>query len=182
MGWPAGLKLNKELNIFLGHFFLWLLALWEGKSVLFKCLMFQECLMRLLEVFPYILSGIAPVGFLGASFLISVISDVISLATAHLSLFYSISSKIYRWQVSIIMSLFILFRGASFDFTLADPVRKKKKCDEKTYWFSRVWSRPASFRSFAVFGPGFPFPNSCCLLHALFTCNLFSIISYERHE
>lgn len=31
MGWPAGLKLNSELNSFLGELFLWLVHVWSGK-------------------------------------------------------------------------------------------------------------------------------------------------------
>lgn len=30
MGWPAGLKLNTELDKFLGELFLWLINLWKG--------------------------------------------------------------------------------------------------------------------------------------------------------
>ena len=33
MDWPAGLKLNTELAIFLGDLFLWVIDLWKGKSV-----------------------------------------------------------------------------------------------------------------------------------------------------
>ena len=40
MGWPAGLKLNKELNNFLGDFFLWLIDLWSRKF-------FHLCLLNL---------------------------------------------------------------------------------------------------------------------------------------
>lgn len=31
MGWPAGLKLNKELNLFFGEFFLWLIYIWDSE-------------------------------------------------------------------------------------------------------------------------------------------------------
>jgi phosphatidylinositol N-acetylglucosaminyltransferase subunit Q len=35
MGWPAGLKLNSELDSFLGELFLRLIELWKGKNSYF---------------------------------------------------------------------------------------------------------------------------------------------------
>lgn len=36
MDWPAGLKLNNELAVFLGDLFLWVIDYWAGKLTLFK--------------------------------------------------------------------------------------------------------------------------------------------------
>ena len=35
MGWPAGLKLNTNLDKFLGEVFLWLVTIWSGKTFSF---------------------------------------------------------------------------------------------------------------------------------------------------
>lgn len=42
---------------------------------------------------------------------ISLFSDLLSLLTAHIYCFYVASARMYYWQLSIIISLFHLFRG-----------------------------------------------------------------------
>lgn len=43
MGWPAGLKLNKELAVFLGDLFLWVIDYWSSKSCLLAALRIPCC-------------------------------------------------------------------------------------------------------------------------------------------
>ncbi|KAI8929435.1 N-acetylglucosaminyl transferase component-domain-containing protein [Entophlyctis helioformis] len=99
MGWPAGLKLNGELNSFLGELFGWLIVSWSD--------IFSATAVYL----PDILFVIGQSGMLGATMTLSMLSDLLMLATLHLQLFYTISAKIYFWQVTVIQSLFTLFRG-----------------------------------------------------------------------
>jgi len=40
MGAPGGLKLNKELDKFLGDLFLWLIQIWSSKFIAFIYLIF----------------------------------------------------------------------------------------------------------------------------------------------
>lgn len=42
---------------------------------------------------------------------ISMLSDLLSLLTVHIYCFYTASARIFYWQLTIIMSLFHLFRG-----------------------------------------------------------------------
>ncbi len=42
---------------------------------------------------------------------ISMFSDLLSLLTVHIYCFYTASARIFHWQLTIIMSLFHLFRG-----------------------------------------------------------------------
>lgn len=49
--------------------------------------------------------------FAGASMPLALSSDLISLFTLHIHCFYIASARIYNWQLSIIVSLFHLFRG-----------------------------------------------------------------------
>jgi len=99
MGAPGGLKLNKELDKFLGDLFLWLIQIWSiVLSKVFSCT--DEIIFCI---------GIA--GILGASISLSLASDLIALATFHLHIFYKVASKIYYWQFSILLSLFNLLRG-----------------------------------------------------------------------
>ena len=43
--------------------------------------------------------------------ILSALSDLLSLSTVHVYLFYMVAARIYYWQLSVIWSLFNLFRG-----------------------------------------------------------------------
>jgi phosphatidylinositol glycan class Q protein len=99
MDWPAGLKLNTELATFLGDLFLWVIDYWAG------------CIAMLRPYLPGIIHFIGFSSFAGATMPISLFSDLISLLTLHIYSFYVASARIYNWQLTIIISLFHLFRG-----------------------------------------------------------------------
>ncbi|CCG82565.1 Putative uncharacterized protein [Taphrina deformans PYCC 5710] len=98
-GYPAGLKLNSELAGFFSDLFLWLIASW------------RDLLEAVHPYLPLVVRAIGIGGFLGASLSISLMSDVLSLLTLHLYIFYTTSARIYEWQLTILISLFHLFRG-----------------------------------------------------------------------
>ncbi|KAF2770915.1 putative N-acetylglucosaminyltransferase subunit [Teratosphaeria nubilosa] len=99
MDWPAGLKLNNELAKFLGDLFLWVIDYWDGSMI------------QLRPLLPHIVRLIGVSSFAGASMPISLFSDLVSLLTIHIYSFYIASARIYNWQLTIIHSLFHLFRG-----------------------------------------------------------------------
>jgi phosphatidylinositol glycan class Q protein len=99
MDWPAGLKLNNELAKFLGDLFLWVIDYWDN------------CMRQLQPALPHIIRLIGVSSFAGASLPISMFSDLVSLLTIHIYSFYIASARIYNWQLTIIVSLFHLFRG-----------------------------------------------------------------------
>lgn len=99
MDWPAGLKLNTELAIFLGDLFLWVIDLWK------------ECVTGLQPLLPHVIYFIGFSSFAGATMPISMFSDLLSFLTVHIYCFYTASARIFHWQLTIIMSLFHLFRG-----------------------------------------------------------------------
>lgn len=99
MDYPAGLKLNTELAKFLGDLFLWVIEYWSG------------CMDNLHPVLPYLVRLIGISSFAGASLPISMFSDFLSLLTLHIYSFYVASARIYNWQLTVILSLFHLFRG-----------------------------------------------------------------------
>ncbi|KAI9754075.1 MAG: Sterol 3-beta-glucosyltransferase [Chaenotheca gracillima] len=99
MDWPAGLKLNTELTQFLGELFLWVIEYWAG------------CVASLRPALPHIIYFIGFSSFAGASMPISMFSDLLSILTLHIYSFYTASARIYNWQLTIIISLFHLFRG-----------------------------------------------------------------------
>ncbi|KAJ3520295.1 hypothetical protein NM208_g13767 [Fusarium decemcellulare] len=99
MGWPAGLKLNSELAIFLGDLFLWVIDYWSS------------CIDTLTPALPKLVWFIGFSSFAGASMPIAMFSDMLSTLTIHIYSFYLASGRIYHWQLTILQSLFHLFRG-----------------------------------------------------------------------
>lgn len=116
MNWPAGLKLNNELAVFLGDLFLWVINYWRGNSVHFwvfplLLLILIECISGLQPCLPQVIYFIGFSGFAGATMPIALFSDLLSLLTIHIYCFYTASARIFHWQLTIIISLFHLFRG-----------------------------------------------------------------------
>lgn len=58
--------------------------------------------------------------FCGATMIFSIISDLISFSTLHISLLYSVSTRIYYWHFNILSSTFNIFRGKKHN-----PLRKR---------------------------------------------------------
>ncbi|KAM3484840.1 hypothetical protein MY8738_001742 [Beauveria namnaoensis] len=99
MGWPAGLKLNGELASFLGALFLWVITYWSN------------CIDALAPALPKLVWFIGFSSFAGASMPLAMLSDLLSALTVHIYSFYLASARIYHWQLTILQSLFHLFRG-----------------------------------------------------------------------
>jgi phosphatidylinositol glycan class Q protein len=99
MGWPAGLKLNNELAVFLGDLFLWVIDYWSS------------CIETLRPALPQIILFVGFSAFAGASMPVALFSDLLSLLTVHIYSFYLASARIFHWQLNILISLFHLFRG-----------------------------------------------------------------------
>jgi phosphatidylinositol glycan class Q protein len=99
MGWPGGLKLNTELADFLGDLFLWVIDYWAG------------CISLLRPHLPILIQVIGLSAFAGATLPISMFLDLVSLLTLHIYSFYIASARIFHWQLTIMISLFHLFRG-----------------------------------------------------------------------
>lgn len=99
MVYPAGLKLNTELARFLGDLFLWVIDYWAG------------CVATIQPTFPYLIRFIGFASFAGATMPLSLCSDMVSVLTLHVHCFYIASARMYSWQLTILISLFHLFRG-----------------------------------------------------------------------
>ncbi|KTW29199.1 hypothetical protein T552_01155 [Pneumocystis carinii B80] len=99
MNWPAGLKLNSELAGFLGNLFLRLLEIWKGWIITIN------------SYLPILIQIAAIPSFMGFSIFVSFLNDALSLLTLHIYIFYIASALIYNWQLTILISLFHLFRG-----------------------------------------------------------------------
>lgn len=114
---PAGLKLNNELADFLGNqLFLWVIEYWSSERELFlECERYYTdilgCVGALRPSLPHLVRFIGFASFAGASMPLALCSDLISFFTLHIHCFYVASARIYGWQLTIIVSLFHLFRG-----------------------------------------------------------------------
>ena len=100
MSYPAGLKLNNELAAFLGDLFLWVIEYWSTSMALL-----------VIPYLPAIVYFIGVSSFAGASMPIAILSDLLTMLTLHIYSFYVASARIFNWQLTIIYSLFQLFRG-----------------------------------------------------------------------
>ena len=115
MDWPAGLKLNNELAVFLGDLILWVIDCWRGiyqpHPNFNSVLIFAECVSSLRPYLPHVIYFVGFSSFAGATMPIALFSDLLSLLTVHIYCFYTASARIFHWQLTIIVSLFHLFRG-----------------------------------------------------------------------
>ncbi|KAJ1675349.1 pig-Q [Spiromyces aspiralis] len=115
-GWPAGFKLNQELNYFQGELFSWLIEFWK---VILAPL--DSSIYRIVVMTGWL-------GVLGITMQTAIVSDLLSLSTLHIYWFYMVAARIYHWQVVVLNSLANLFRGKrinklrnrvdSYDFSL----------------------------------------------------------------
>ncbi|KAL1742986.1 N-acetylglucosaminyl transferase component-domain-containing protein, partial [Schizophyllum fasciatum] len=101
--WPAGLKLNTELSRFYARSFSQIISVWGG------------LIGRAAPSFPAIVYMTGVAGFLGISFSISIINDLLALLTAHIHVCYTVSNAIYSRMLKTAGSLWNLFRGKRFN-------------------------------------------------------------------
>ncbi|KAI0827292.1 N-acetylglucosaminyl transferase component-domain-containing protein [Trametes gibbosa] len=97
--WPAGLKLNTELSQFYCHSLIGVVSAWGW------------LLARVAPYFPALIWLIGAGGCCGMTMIISLLSDTLSMLTAHLYACYFISATVFSHQLSLAGSLWNLFRG-----------------------------------------------------------------------
>lgn len=103
MGAPVGLKLNNAFNKMLGKYFSYHVQLWW----LFLDVS-GEKLDLILQVYRY-------VGYLGLTFQIAVISDMICIATFHSYCIYVYAARLLNMQISGLIALLRLFVGRKYN-------------------------------------------------------------------
>lgn len=99
MGAPAGLKLNQEMTVFFGNFFIYHVYIWIGY-------------LSILE--PYynsIIMAIIYSSLLGLSIMLSLANDTLRALTFHTYCFYVYAAKVYKLQLQALISLSRLMRG-----------------------------------------------------------------------
>ncbi|KAI0253915.1 N-acetylglucosaminyl transferase component-domain-containing protein [Lactifluus subvellereus] len=101
--WPEGLKLNTELSSFLVHMLLGVLELWAFT------------LRSLSPHFPSIAYAAGLSGYGGVTVPLSLLLDIFSALTLHISLSHAILNKALSYQTYALRSLWNLFRGKRFN-------------------------------------------------------------------
>ncbi|KAG8998693.1 phosphatidylinositol N-acetylglucosaminyltransferase subunit gpi1 [Tulasnella sp. JGI-2019a] len=97
--WPAGLKLNTQLSHFLCLSFVGLTDAWA------------TCLTVTGPYFPSLINLAGICGWAGFTMLISLASDALSILTVHLYFSYMVATTVFSQQLSVLASLWRLFRG-----------------------------------------------------------------------
>lgn len=108
MGWPAGLKLNSQLDMFLGEMFLWMLYLWAKTWRTFFSLDFSLLDLNGLLFRVFALTFCA---FGGFSSILGLFVDLFSISYFHLYICYLVATKLYQAHLHCLLSLIRLFRG-----------------------------------------------------------------------
>jgi len=103
MGWPGGLKLNAELDFFIGRVCLFFLLKWKAFLVaLLQLPLFKEVLIYTLAICS---------GIFGISMAVSILRDLLVIGTMHVRLFHAIAAETYSIQLHAFGSFWKLFRG-----------------------------------------------------------------------
>ncbi|TNY23606.1 N-acetylglucosaminyl transferase component-domain-containing protein, partial [Rhodotorula diobovata] len=100
--WPMGIKLNSEVAGLICRAFLFLSRVWE-----------EAVLKPTLANLPVKLIGCA--GFLGASSLLALAADLVSLLTLPFFACYVTATLVYRWSLRSLSALFNVFRGRKYN-------------------------------------------------------------------
>ncbi|CDO68621.1 hypothetical protein BN946_scf184996.g52 [Trametes cinnabarina] len=101
--WPAGLKLNTELSHFYCNTLVGVVSAWGW------------LLERSAPYFPALIGAIGIAGCCGMTMIVSLLSDTLSLLTAHTYACYYLSATVFRHQLSLAGSLWNLFRGKRYN-------------------------------------------------------------------
>ena len=104
MGVPGGLKLNNELDHFLGTCFLNMTTLWRA--------LYKEVLNVYLDTWLYTVLFVSPFGL---ALMLCLIHDILKFTMICITCLYIISAKLYSYQVSTLMSLSRLFMGTKYN-------------------------------------------------------------------
>ena len=100
---PAGFKLNKDLNRFIGAFFVDCIDVWNQLHV------YVPNMDRLL------LQILALAGAGGLSCLLALAADIFFFTTLHIYLFYTAMGGAYKTTLRVLQSLALLFQGQKYN-------------------------------------------------------------------
>lgn len=89
-----------------------------GKNVRTESVQFLTMLTLLVDIFipllpflPLVVYGLGVSAFFGTTMFLSVASDLLSLLTFHIYIFYLLATTLFSWHLALLGALFNLFRG-----------------------------------------------------------------------
>lgn len=112
VGWPAGFKMNDDLNVVLSFVTRSVLRTWRD-TVTHEAMQSENVLHRIYTVWMV-------VSCCGASFSLAFVADCSNIATQHLRLAFRFMSLIYKCFQSLLSCLLLMFRGRK-----TNPLRKR---------------------------------------------------------
>lgn len=119
MGYPAGLKLNGNLTRFLGQLHLWLLNLWR-LPLLNNSSLWPVDEQTSLSPSPLMVTLGIISALMGLSIGLAAADDLVQLLLLPVTVCSRIASRLYFWEVSVMLSLWRLFRGRRWN-----PLRER---------------------------------------------------------
>lgn len=120
---PFGIKLNGELSRFLSELFIWIIDL--SYALFIEPLTLTSTLNSIVEIVAHCAT------LFGATFALALTVDVLIFLSLHISLFYIISAKLYRWQITVMKTLFYLFCGKKINIL-------RKRIDNDTFQLDQM--------------------------------------------
>lgn len=126
MEMPVGLKLNRPLNTALGQFFLYHIYLWKTYMIIIK------------PLFVISVETLVFCGVFGLTCILSVLSDLVSLATIHIYCFYGYAARLYGLQALGLTALWRLFRGKKWN-------QLRSRVDSYSYAIDQLFIGTLSF-------------------------------------
>lgn len=121
MNSPAGFKLNNELASFLGQLIFWVLDLWKTTTLAW-IITNIDSLLSIVEILT---------SYCGITLFISILLDLTNVIFLNVYGFYIACTRLYFWQISIVMSLFKLFYGKKYNIL-------RNRVDSNNYEFDQL--------------------------------------------
>eukprot|EP00916_Digyalum_oweni_P010145 GHVL01017030.1.p1 GENE.GHVL01017030.1~~GHVL01017030.1.p1 ORF type:complete len:728 (-),score=71.61 GHVL01017030.1:23-2170(-) len=103
MAFPAGLKLNRALNEFIGMTILVTIDIWNELTTLIS------------PIEPFIVRFLGVLSFTGFSLLLAITCDILNLCTLHIFYIYLGCARLLNLMTATMYSLFNLFKGTKWN-------------------------------------------------------------------
>ncbi len=102
LGWPAGVKLNYKLDLFLGQILLFYIQHWS---------LFITTLANSPAIVWTIIALTSLLSTQGLTMLVALFFDIVSVACTHIFWLFAALQRTYNLQIRILSSLWMLFQG-----------------------------------------------------------------------
>ena len=154
MGWPSGFKLNAAFDAFLGANFMRGIEAWRSFT--------DFCSPANIYFFYAVLAS----STLGLSMMLAVCSDLLSIITFHVYVFYRVAAVLYKSVADVMSSLWKLFRGKKYNVL-------RKRIDSCNYNLDQLLLGTILFTIFFFLAP------TVIVYYVFFTLARLAIVSAQ---